>query len=126
MQPTKQPKRFDDRAYKVPDSSHVNHYWILYVDDDTKALKAFQNALNDRYLIATARSVEAALEILKKKEFRVGIILTDQRMPVRTGVDLLQVVRECHPEIIRILTTAYTDFNALTQAVNKGAIHAFI
>ena len=47
-------------------------------------------------------------------------------MPVERGVQLLEKVRRSHPRVIRILVTAYTDFDAAIDAVNTGAIYKYI
>lgn len=100
--------------------------YILYVDDEEKSLSAFKRTFCEEYAILTASSVNRAIELINANKNTLGVVITDQRMPQKTGVDLLKILREEHPNIIRVLTTAYSDFKSLTDAVNLGSIHAFI
>jgi len=54
------------------------------------------------------------------------VIVTDQRMPESTGVDLLKLVRKRYPHTVRILTTAYSELDLLIEAINTGAIYSFV
>src|ERR1039457_709540 len=76
---------------------------ILYVDDEEKSLKYFERAFGDDFLV-----------------------LTDQRMPGEKGVWLLERARQLRPRILRILVTAYSDFDASIAAVNSGAIYKYV
>lgn len=80
---------------------------ILLVDDEVKALKYFAKALGGRFSVLSASSAREALEIMEQRE--IGVIVTDQRMPESSGVELLGVVRDRFPHTARILTTAYSD-----------------
>lgn len=97
---------------------------VLYVDDLQTNLVLFQATFERDYQIILADSAEKALEIMKEQEIQV--LVTDQRMPDMTGTELLEVVSEEYPEIRRFLLTAYTDFETVVEAVNKGHIHGYI
>lgn len=97
---------------------------ILLVDDEVKALKYFAKALGSRFSVLSASSAREALEIMEQRE--IGVIVTDQRMPESTGVDLLGVVRDRFPHTARILTTAYSDLDTLVGAINSGAVFSFV
>jgi signal transduction histidine kinase len=99
-------------------------YNILYVDDEVSNLNVFKNTFRRNYNIFTAESAQTGLEILDKE--KIDLILTDQRMPNMTGVDFLKEVMLKYPEPSRILITAYTDFNALKDAVNEAKIFQYI
>lgn len=101
-------------------------YAILYVDDEEKALKYFQKAFEDEFQVLTALSVQEAETILQNENGRIGIVITDQRMPGETGVDLLGRVRRLKPNIVRMLTTAYSDLDSAIESVNSGAIFKYI
>ncbi|EAR21164.1 Response regulator receiver [Nitrococcus mobilis Nb-231] len=102
-------------------------YAVLYVDDEEKALKYFRRAVADEALpVYTASSVAEALEVLEVHGEEIGVLITDQRMPGQTGVDLLRRVREDWPEIVRLLTTAYSDLDEAIEAVNRGEIFRYI
>jgi two-component system probable response regulator PhcQ len=101
-------------------------YAILFVDDEEKALKYFQKAFQDDFRILTALNVQEAEHIIGHEDGQIGIVITDQRMPGQTGVDLLGRVRRLKPNIVRMLTTAYTDLDSAIESVNSGAIFKYI
>jgi len=96
------------------------------VDDEAKALKYFARALGNRFPVHSATSAAQALEILEARADEIGVIVTDQRMPESSGVDLLRVVRDQYPRTVRILTTAFTDQETLVGAINSGAVFSFV
>ena len=98
---------------------------LLLVDDETNILNALNRALRrDGYQIITATCAEEALEILGREE--IEVIVSDQRMPGMTGTELLSKVKEMYPEIVRIVLSGYTDLDAITNAINEGAIYKFL
>ena len=99
---------------------------VLYVDDEETALKYFRRGLEKDFVIHTAPGVNQALEILNKEAASIGVVITDQRMPGKSGVDLLTEVRKLWPAIVRILITAYTDIESAVSAVNAGAVYKYV
>ncbi|WP_102223851.1 sigma-54-dependent transcriptional regulator [Acidimangrovimonas sediminis] len=97
---------------------------ILLIDDEPHSLSAMKMALEDEFEILTAGSAEAALEALE--ENWVQAIFCDQRMPGRSGVDLLTEVRERWPETVRLIVTGYTDSQSMMAAINEAGIHQFL
>ncbi len=97
-----------------------NQYHILYVDDEVKALRYFKQCFEDEFIIHTATNAEEGFHILETYGTRIGILLTDQRMPGESGVELMERARRIHPNLIRILVTAYTDYDSAVKAVNEG------
>jgi len=99
---------------------------ILYVDDEEKSLKNFVRGFGDDFRILTAAKAKDGLELLDKHKDEVGVLMTDQRMPGESGVWLLEQVRRSHPSVIRVLATAYSDYEVAIAAVNNGSIYKFI
>ncbi len=98
---------------------------VLFVDDEQKILKALERGLLDEpYEALFANSGKEALEILKREE--VHVLVTDMRMPEMTGLELLRIVKEIYPYIIRMVLSGYTDIDTLLAAVNQGDIFRFI
>lgn len=97
---------------------------ILYVDDQLGNLTVFRASLRRFADIHTARSGAEALERLAEEQF--AIVISDQRMEGLSGVELLSEVRRLYPDTVRILLTAYTDFNAVVNAINDGRIARFV
>ncbi len=107
-----------------PPSTRDRRPKVLYVDDQLGNLTVFKASMRRFADIRTATSGEEALEILETEEF--PIVISDQRMDGMSGSEFLAAVRERSPDSIRILLTAYTDFNALADAINDGAIARFV
>jgi len=98
---------------------------ILLVDDEEGILKALRRVLRGLGAeVVTASNGPAALEILSKQN--VSLIISDQRMPKMTGVELLGRVRELAPQTIRILLTGYADIDATVEAINNGAVRYYM
>jgi signal transduction histidine kinase len=98
--------------------------FVLYVDDDTSNLVVFETGLKGELPVLTARSGAEALEVLRHQE--VAVLLTDQRMPGMSGVELIEKVRAEYPDTIRMLVTAYSDIEAAIGAINRGQVHLYL
>jgi two-component system probable response regulator PhcQ len=101
-------------------------YSVLYVDDEEKSLKSFQRAFGHQFRILTAKTAVEGYKLLEEHADEVGLLITDQLMPGEKGVWLLDKVRQLRPEVLRILATAYSDIDAVVQAVNTGAIYHYL
>jgi len=99
---------------------------VLFVDDESQALKYFRRVYEKDFDVLTASSVDEAAAILDEQGDSIAVVITDQRMPKKTGVELLQKVREERPEIVRMLTTAYSDLDSAIEAVNSGEIFRYV
>jgi two-component system probable response regulator PhcQ len=99
---------------------------VLYVDDEEMALKYFARAFEKRFPILTALNGADGYRLLEENRDRIGLVITDQRMPGEKGVQFLERARQLHPRAIRILTTAYSDLNVAVEAVNSGAIYKYV
>jgi two-component system response regulator HupR/HoxA len=98
---------------------------VLFVDDDAKVLASLKRGLiEEPYNTIFANSGKEALDILKQQE--VNVIVTDMRMPEMNGLELLKVVKEDYPHIIRMILSGYTDIDTLLKAINEGEIFRFI
>lgn len=98
---------------------------LLLVDDEENILSALVRLLRrDAYTILRANSGKAGLELLA--QHKVGVIISDQRMPEMTGVEFLSRVRELYPDTVRILLSGYTELNSVTDAINRGAVYKFL
>ena len=98
---------------------------ILLVDDEVSILKLLSFLLGEQgYHVLTATSGHEGLELLKNNA--VQVIITDQRMSKMNGSDFLKQVRISYPDTIRMLLSAYVDFDALKDAINEGGIYKFI
>ena len=99
---------------------------ILYVDDEEKALVSFQRAFGDDFRIFTATNAQDGLRLIERHGKEIGLLLTDQRMPGEKGVWLLERARQLHPQMVRILVTAFADMESAISAVNDGSIYKYL
>ncbi|MFN8656987.1 MAG: response regulator [Candidatus Obscuribacterales bacterium] len=97
---------------------------ILVVDDEPANLRLLNRVLGESYETFVAQSGTEALEILKAQD--VSLIITDQRMPGMSGVQVLEASLSLRPNAIKILLTGYTDIQALIDAINSGCIYKYI
>jgi len=97
---------------------------VLYVDDEENNLISFKATFRLKYTVYTALSGDQALQLIQEKP--IDIIITDQRMPQMTGVELLEEVIKINPNPMRILLTGYADMSAVVDAVNKGKIFHYL
>jgi diguanylate cyclase (GGDEF)-like protein/PAS domain S-box-containing protein len=98
---------------------------LLLVDDEENVLMSLKRILRrEGYLILTASDGEEALKLMAENE--VSVLLSDQRMPGMSGVELLRRVKVMHPKVVRMILSGYTDVTTLTEAINQGEIYQFI
>lgn len=97
---------------------------VLVVDDEKDNLDALKRLLRQHFAVTTTTSPLEALKLLTKEKFEV--LVSDQRMPEMTGVELLEKAKTICPETIRILLTGYTDIDSVIGAINRGNIYRYV
>jgi signal transduction histidine kinase len=97
---------------------------LLLVDDERDSLEPMRLMLEDQYLVLTAMDGAGALRVLEEKP--VDVLIADQRMPGMTGVELLTRVKDWKPDVVRLVLTAFTDFDAMLKAINEGRVYRYI
>lgn len=97
---------------------------ILVVDDEPDILHSLKALLRREYEVHTANSGIEAMKVLQ--EHTIHLVMTDQRMPQMTGVDVLKRVKSEHPDAIRLIFTGYADIQAVVDAVNKGNVFRYV
>jgi CheY-like chemotaxis protein len=88
--------------------------------------KAFRRIFSEKFRILEAEDGVQALAVFRQHAHEIGIIVTDQRMPNETGVGFLSKIADDYPDIIKILSTAYSDIDAAIGSVNQGGISRYI
>src|SRR5688572_28960879 len=94
---------------------------ILFVDDEERIVKLLNMMFRSKYNVFTATSGKEAIEICKTN--RIDVIVSDQRMPEMTGIQLLAEIRQMSPNTVRLLLTGYSDLVAIIGAVNEGEVY---
>jgi len=98
---------------------------ILLVDDEASNLELLYRTLYRDYEVFQASNGLQALEILAQDQ-EIAVIVSDQRMPLMSGTELLSVTATQYPDIIRIILTAYTDVEDLVDAINSGKVFKYV
>ena len=96
---------------------------VLYVDDIKANLMLFEASFDSEYNVLLAESGKEALKVLEENEIQV--LVSDQNMPGMTGNELLEIVTSNYPDIMRFMITAYTDYETVVEAINKGHLYGF-
>jgi diguanylate cyclase (GGDEF)-like protein len=97
---------------------------LLVVDDEPYILPTLAALLGNEFEVVTADSAFAAEEVFRQRN--IDVVLTDQRMPRRTGVQLLEWVREHYPRTIRLLMTGYAELEDAVEAINRGHVYYYL
>ncbi len=97
---------------------------VLVVDDEPHSVAAMRMALEDDFNVLEAANAEEAWRLME--DHWVQVLISDQRMPDKTGIELLTEVRDRWPETVRIIVTGYTETNDMIQAINDAGIYQFI
>ena len=97
----------------------TNHPVVLLVDDEPNVLNSIQRSLrNERCEVITAGSCEEALGWFE--ELPVDVLITDQRMPGRSGLDLLREVHERYPRTASVILTGYRSSSVVREGLESG------
>lgn len=96
---------------------------ILYVDDELDNLQSFRALFRREFEIRVALTAQEALQILRDE--KIDVLVSDQRMPGMTGVELLERVATEFPEVLRFMLTGFSDFDPLVDAINNGRIQGY-
>src|SRR5919112_2447950 len=97
---------------------------ILIVDDEPANLRLLERLFRREYAVVAASSGEEALRLLEQHD--VALLITDQRMPGMTGIELLKRTAPLRPHTVRIILTGYTDVTALVEAINCGQVYKYV
>lgn len=98
---------------------------LLLVDDEPRIMSALKRLFRrEGYHVLTANSGEEALRLLALNQ--VQVIISDQRMPEMTGIELLSRVKDLYPDTIRIVLSGYAEIETVTDAINRGAVWKYL
>jgi serine/threonine-protein kinase len=97
---------------------------LLLIDDEERILTALKSLFRDRYHVFATTDGVKALDFIRR--YHMHVIVSDQRMPGMSGVELLRQSRDISPRSVRILLTGYSDLAAIVGSINDGEIYRFI
>ncbi len=102
----------------------VKRATVLFVDDEPRVLTSMRAMFRRDYDVLLANSGQEALDLLRGHT--VDVIVSDQRMPGMTGVEVLKAVKHLAPNAMRILLTGYADLNAIEASINEGEVFRYL
>ena len=97
---------------------------VLFIDDEERILRSMKALFKRQYNVFTTTDPAEALDILKDQD--IDVIVSDQRMPEVTGIELLKQVKQLSPRTMRILLTGYADMKATLDAINEGEVFRYL
>ncbi|MBN2800888.1 MAG: sigma-54-dependent Fis family transcriptional regulator [Deltaproteobacteria bacterium] len=93
---------------------------VLIVDDETKLIRLLTSLFREQgYQVRATTRAEEAEALLKEQVF--DLLITDVRLPRRSGIELLQIAREAQPSIQVIVMSAYGTVSGAVEAMRLGA-----
>jgi response regulator RpfG family c-di-GMP phosphodiesterase len=99
-------------------------YTLLIVDDEPDVCDSVHDLLRREFRVLKAHSGQEGFRLMQEEE--VHIIMTDQRMPQLSGVELLTKVKARNPQAVRMLFTGYADLESIIAAINQGHVYQFL
>lgn len=99
-------------------------YKIMIVDDEPANLRVLARLFRQDYQVVTAESAAEALTLLQTHD--VALLISDQRMPETTGIELMKQTVALRPQMVKILLTGYTDVEALIESINSGLVYRYL
>ena len=99
-------------------------YKILIVDDEASNLRTLERMFRRDYEVLTATCAAEAMSLLQQHD--VALLISDQRMPEMSGIELMTRTVELRPHMVRILLTGYTDVSSLIEAINCGHVYKYV
>ncbi len=97
----------------------------MYVDDEEINIKLFDLSLRKEFDIVTANSAQLGLEILEK-DVRIGVVISDLKMPEMDGLELIKRIKEGNNNIICMLLTGYIESEVMLEGFNKEYIFRYL
>lgn len=107
-------------------SKKKSSHYVLFIDDEEKTVKNFKKFFGEEFNVIATTNHEEILDEISNNAVKIAVIISDQRMPKISGVNLLKKIKEKNPCIVRVLTTAYADLQDNIQAINDSNIFAYI
>ena len=101
------------------------HEKILLVDDELAVLQGYQRLLHHDFQTDTSNSGAEALTAIASQG-PYAVVVSDMRMPLMDGVQLLAQIKSLSPDTVRIMLTGNADIETAVQAVNEGNIFRFL
>ena len=97
---------------------------LLLVDDEARITRSLKMLFRGEFDVLTTDNGHEAIEMARQQT--ISVVISDQRMPIMSGVEVLRGIREVSPNTMRLLLTGYADLAAVIGSVNEGEIFRFL
>lgn len=98
---------------------------LLCVDDEIQIIKSLERGLRrEKYKVLTTTSPHEALQLVNSQS--IDLIISDYRMQVMSGIELLSRVSEVSPETKRVILSGYADESLIQEALKDGKVHHYL
>lgn len=97
---------------------------LLIVDDEPDMLDFLERVFRTDFQVTRANSADEALALLPTRDFLV--LVTDQKMPRITGVELVERIADTYPNLVKVLVSGFTDLPEVQRAVERAGIHNYV
>ena len=97
---------------------------LLVVDDEADMLDFLERVLRRRFAVTRVSSADDALRELSAASY--DVLLTDQKMPRVSGLELIDRVGRTQPRLVKVLLSGFTELDDIRRAVEAGGIHNYI
>lgn len=104
----------------------MNNNTILMVDDEANILSAYSRNLRNKYNVLTSSKPDEAIQLFRKQENPIKVVVSDYKMPGIDGIQFLYLVKNVSPDTVRIMLTGYAELKTAIKAVNEGNIFRFL
>lgn len=108
----------------LAEEENIKKLGLLVVDDETEIVESLRETFSRHFDIHHATSAADALDKFKRHQPR--LIISDQRMPEMTGIELLSRIKNINPSTVRILLTGYSDINVVIEALNTDLLWKYV
>lgn len=102
---------------------------ILLVDDEVHVLSALQRTLRpflQEYDVEMECFSDPELALLRCAEVSFDVVMSDYRMPGLSGADFLEMVKGIQPDAVRLMLSASTEFEEVSNAINRGEVFRYV
>ena len=100
---------------------------VLVVDDEIRSQEAIRRTLEEDFEVFCASDAESAQAVIEREmPGGIHIVLCDQRMPGKSGVDFLKEVRDRWPDVVRIILSGYTESEDIIDGINEAGIYQYL
>lgn len=109
---------------KLKETDQIKRLGLLVVDDEAGIVESLRETFSRHFDIYHSTSAPDALEAFKEHTPR--LVVSDQRMPEMSGIELLRRIKDIDPSTVRVLLTGYSDINVVIEALNEGLIWRYV